>query len=200
LPRGPLAFLPLDENISSIVWSTHPDHAASLLALNEAAFCAELTAAFEARLGPVEMTGPRAVYPLRFFDAEHYVQNRLALIGDAAHTMHPLAGQGVNLGLADVASLAEVLLQAQQARRDLGLQHTLRRYERWRRSENRLMLASVDSFKRLYGSDMTAVRWLRNGGMNVFNQLGPLKQLVLGYAMGLSGDLPRLARGEPLLP
>jgi len=200
MPDGPLAFLPLDKNISSIVWSTHPEQAKLLAALDEDIFCAELTVAFEDRLGKVESTGPRAVYPLRFFDAERYVQPRLALIGDAAHTMHPLAGQGVNLGLADVASLAEVLLQAHQAKRDPGLEHTLRRYERWRKSENRIMLASVDSFKRLYGSDMAVVRWLRNSGMELLDHFGPVKQHVLAYAMGLSGDLPRLSRGEPLLP
>ncbi len=198
MQQGPLAFLPLAENISSIVWSTHPEQAASLAGLDDNEFCAELTAAFESRLGNVLSTGPRAVYPLRFFDAERYIQPRLALIGDAAHTMHPLAGQGVNLGLADVASLAEVLVAAQQAGRDPGLEHTLRRYERWRKSENRLMLASVDSFKRLYGSDLTALRWLRNGGMGLLNQLGPVKQQVIRYAMGQAGDLPRLARGESL--
>ena len=200
MPDGPLAFLPIDENISSIVWSTHPEQATLLAGLDDDTFCAELTAAFEGRLGNVESTGPRAVYPLRFFDAERYIQPRLALIGDAAHTMHPLAGQGVNLGLADVASLAEVLLQAHQARRDPGLEHTLRRYERWRKSENRIMLASVDSFKHLYSSDMAAVRWLRNSGMDLLDHLGPVKQHVIAYAMGMSGDLPRLARGEPLIP
>lgn len=200
LPEGPLAFLPLAEKISSIVWSTQPEQAKSLAALDDDVFCAELSAAFEYRLGKVETTGPRGVYPLRFFDAERYIQPRLALIGDAAHTMHPLAGQGVNLGLADVATLAEVLLQAHAAKRDLGLEHTLRRYERWRKSENRIMLASVDSFKRLYSSDMASVRWLRNSGMRLLDNLGPIKQQVIRYAMGLSGDLPRLARGEPLIP
>lgn len=200
MPEGPLAFLPLDKNISSIVWSTTPEQAKWLAALDDNVFCDELAAAFEYRLGNIESTGPRAVYPLRFFDAEHYVQPRLALVGDAAHTMHPLAGQGVNLGLADVASMAEILLQAHHARRDPGLQHTLRRYERWRKSENRIMLASVDSFKRLYGSDMVALRWLRNSGMGLLNHLEPVKHQVIRYAMGLAGDLPKLARGEPLLP
>jgi 2-octaprenylphenol hydroxylase len=99
-----------------------------------------------------------------------------------------------------VATLAEVLIVAQQAGRDLGHEHTLRRYERWRKSENRLMLATVDSFKHLYGSDMASIRWLRNTGMGLLNNLPPLKQQVIRYAMGLAGDLPRLARGEPLLP
>lgn len=199
MPEGPLAFLPLDEHISSIVWSTHPERAASLLSLDDAAFCEALTAAFESRLGQVESTGPRGVYPLRFFDAEQYIKPRLVLVGDAAHTMHPLAGQGVNLGLADAATLAEVLITAQQAKRDIGLEHTLRRYERWRKSENRIMLASVDSFKRLYSSDLLAVRWFRNQGMRLLDQVGPLKHQVIAYAMGLSGDLPRLARGEGLV-
>ena len=200
LPEGPLAFLPIDENISSIVWSTRSECAKSLAALNDDVFCAELSAAFEGRLGQVLSTGPCGVYPLRFFDAERYIQPRLALIGDAAHIMHPLAGQGVNLGLADVATLAEVLVQAQGAGRDPGREHTLRRYERWRKSENRIMLAGVDSFKHLYSSDMAAVRWLRNTGMGLLNNMGPLKQRVIGYAMGMAGDLPRLARGESLLP
>ena len=195
LPDGPLAFLPLTDGYSSIVWSTTPAHAQQLRDMDEDAFREELAASFGYTLGAIESCGTRAVFPLRFFETEHYVQPRLALVGDAAHTIHPLAGQGVNLGLLDAAALAEVIADAQTARRDIASLQTLRRYERWRKAENMSMLVMVDQLQRLYGLQQPAWRWLRDSGMGVINSLAPLKHELIEHAMGNRGDLPRLARG-----
>lgn len=183
-PDGPLAFLPLTEGYSSIVWSTGHEHAKALLALDEAAFAEELAASFEQRLGKIEKVGPRAVFPLRYFETLHYIQSRLALVGDAAHMMHPLAGQGVNLGMADAASLAEVLLEAHGKHRDIGSYSILRRYERWRRADNRTMLCSMDAFKLLFSSRSESIRWLRNAGLNIADRITPLKHAFMQRALG----------------
>lgn len=192
---GPLAFLPLCEGYSSIVWSTAPDNARRLRELDEAAFAEELAMAFAARLGRVLEVGPRATYPLRFLVADHYVQPGIALVGDAAHTVHPLAGQGVNLGLLDAAALAEVLHDASKARRSIASLQTLRRYERWRRSENLSMLVMVDQIQRLFGNDQPMLQWLRTTGMNLVDHLPLVKDEIIEHAMGNRGDLPKLARG-----
>lgn len=194
LPNGPLAFLPLLQDYSSIVWSTHPDHAKQLIALPDSQFMLELEQAFESRLGAITELGPRAGYPLRFLMAERYIDDGIALVGDAAHTMHPLAGQGVNLGLLDAASLAEVILEAVAARRDINSHKVLRRYERWRRSENISMLAVVDQFQRLFGTQQPMLQWIRSTGMGLVDKLPPIKHHVLEYAMGNRGDLPYIAR------
>ncbi|HEB86532.1 MAG TPA: 2-octaprenyl-3-methyl-6-methoxy-1,4-benzoquinol hydroxylase [Gammaproteobacteria bacterium] len=183
-PDGPLAFLPLTEGHSAIVWSTGHEHAKALLALDKAAFAEELATSFEDRLGKIEKIGPRAVFPLRYFETLHYVQPRLALVGDAAHMMHPLAGQGVNLGMADAASLAEVLLDAHHKHRDPGRYSVLRRYERWRRADNRAMLCSMDAFKLLFSSRSQAIRWLRNTGLNMTDRITPLKHALMQRALG----------------
>lgn len=194
LATGPLAFLPLWDGRSSIVWSTTPAQAEHLCALDEPAFNRELEAAFDSRLGAVEHSGPRAAFALRRQHAERYTGPRLALVGDAAHTVHPLAGQGVNLGLLDAAALAEVMLDARDAGRDMGAATTLRRYERWRKGDNLLMMNALDGFKRLFGAEQWPVRLLRNLGMNCFDRAEPVKDRVMLHAMGLKGDLPRLAR------
>ncbi len=198
LPHGPLAFLPLREGCSSIVWSTRPEHAQHLLALEEAAFAAELEAAFESRLGAIEWVGPRAAFALRYLHANAYVRPRLALLGDAAHTIHPLAGQGVNLGLTDAAALAEVLAEALSARKGIGAIPVLRRYERWRNADNLSMLAAVDGFKRLFGSELSVVRAVRSLGLTLTHTMLPIKNVLIRHAMGISGEMPRLARGRPL--
>jgi len=184
LPDGPLAFLPLSEGYSSIVWSTSPQHAQQLQQMDEALFRQELAASFGYNLGEIEQSGQRAVFPLRFFETEHYIHPRLALVGDAAHTIHPLAGQGVNLGFADAQSLAQVIREAQQHDKDFGSQSVLRRYERWRRADNRAMLITMDGFKRLFGSQWGPLRWLRNSGLNLTNRLGPIKKIIMQQAMG----------------
>lgn len=190
LATGPLAFLPLTEGYCSIVWSTSPAHASQLQAMESDRFAQELQAAFENKLGAIEAVGPRAMFPLRSFETQHYILPRLALVGDAAHTIHPLAGQGVNLGLADMASLVQVLIEAQQQQRDIGSEKILRRYERWRRADNRSMLLAMDGFKRLFSTDQSLLRWARNLGLNLTDRSLPIKRLIMQQALG--NDVPRI--------
>lgn len=194
LPTGPLAFLPLRDGRSSIVWSTSPAQAAELCSIDEDSFLHALSCAFEHRLGAVTAVEQRTSFPLQRLHAVRYVTERLALVGDAAHVIHPLAGQGVNLGLLDAACLAQVVLDTQAAGRDIGLLSNLRRYERWRHGDNHAMQRAMDGFKMLFAASADPVRRLRNLGLNWVNQLGPVKNLVARHAMGLSGDLPPLAR------
>ena len=194
LPSGPLAFLPLHDGRCSIVWSTTPEQADALLALEASAFAEALAEAFDQRLGSILEVGRRGAFPLRLQHAQTYVKPGLALIGDAVHVVHPLAGQGVNLGLLDAAALAEVILDALNAGQDFASFKTLRRYERWRKGDNLLMLAVMDGFKRLFGTALPPVRLLRNIGLNLTDAAGPLKHLIARRAMGLDGDLPRLAQ------
>ena len=195
LPGGPLAFLPLkDEYQCSIVWSMPAAQADEYLALDEAAFNQQLAAAFGHRLGQVVTTSKRAAFPLIRRHAQHYVKPGVVLIGDAAHTIHPLAGQGVNLGILDAACLAETLHQAQRQRRNIASLKVLRRYERWRRGDNTLMMYSMSGFNYLFGSDMTGISLLRNQGLSLVNRLGPVKRHFMNQAMGLSGELPEMAR------
>ena len=184
LPSGPLAFLPLTDGYCSIVWSTSPQHAAQLQAMEPERFAQELQAAFENKLGLIEAVGPRAMFPLRSFETQHYILPHLALVGDAAHTIHPLAGQGVNLGLADMSSLLQVLLGARQQRRNIGSEATLRRYERWRRADNRSMLLAMDGFKRLFSTEQPLLRWVRNLGLNLTDRTLPIKRLIMQQALG----------------
>lgn len=194
LPTGPVAFLPFADGACSIVWSTTPEHADELMVMDDASFCARLSQAFEYALGQVVETSPRASFPLRLRHAARYVDLRIALVGDAAHMIHPLAGQGANLGFMDAAALAEVVVSASPQRRDPGELAVLRRYERWRKGENMLMMSSMDVLKRLFGADAMPVRLARNWGMGLVNAAGPMKHGIMRRAMGLSGDLPRLAR------
>ncbi|MDG4553048.1 MAG: UbiH/UbiF/VisC/COQ6 family ubiquinone biosynthesis hydroxylase [Candidatus Competibacter sp.] len=194
LPTGPLAFLPLHDGRCSIVWSTTPEQADRLLALDEHDFAQMLAEAFGRRLGEIVQVGPRGAFPLRLQHARAYVKPGLALIGDAAHVVHPLAGQGVNLGLLDAATLAEVLQDGLAAGHEVGALRVLRRYERWRKSDNLPMLAIMDGFKRLFGNALPPLRLLRNLGLNLTDAAGPLKNAIARRAMGLEGDLPKLAR------
>ena len=198
MPDGPLAFLPLSDGSSSIVWSTTPEHAEQLLNMDESDFLDQLQQAFGDRLGRMLRSGPRAAFPLHMQHAKNYTLPRLALLGDAAHTVHPLAGQGVNLGLADAASLAEVIVDARRQRHDFGEHKILRRYERWRKGENLVMLSTMDGFKRLFGSTQPLMRWLRNTGLQLTNSATPLKNMIMRQAMGKEGDLSRLAQGKAL--
>jgi len=194
LPTGPLAFLPLRDGSCSIVWSTTPSHAEELLDMDEGNFCATLGTAFDQKLGQVYSCGPRAAFVLQRRHAVRYVQPRLALVGDAAHTIHPLAGQGVNLGLLDAAALAEVLLSEARHGGDVGAWRVLRRYERWRRGENQRMMSTMDILKHLFESQRQPVAWLRNAGLAATDVAWPIKRVLMRHAMGLSGDLPQLAR------
>jgi 2-octaprenylphenol hydroxylase len=194
LATGPLAFLPLLDGRCSIVWSVEARRARELLDMGEPAFLHALEEAFERRLGAIGRVGPRTAFPLRAEHAEHYVKPRLALIGDAAHALHPLAGQGVNLGFLDAAELAAALEEAMRVRRDIGGLWTLRRYERARRGENLLMLAAMDGFKRLFSNRDPVLSVLRSAGLAAADRLMPVKQVFMRHALGLSVDLPPLAR------
>lgn len=194
---GPLAFLPIDDGRCSIVWSTSPSEAEALMALDDAAFCAALTEASEQMLGEVVAVGPRGVFPLRLGHAETYIRSGLALIGDAAHAIHPLAGQGVNLGFLDAAALAEILVEARAGGRSIGSLATLRRYERARKGGNMTMLAAMDVFKRTFSNEILPLRLVRNLGLSLADHAGPLKHLLMRRAMGLTGELPPLARYRP---
>ena len=196
---GPLAFLPLAkadnaEHWCSIVWSTTPAEAERLMALDDAAFCHELGKAFEWRLGEVLESDPRHCIPLRQRHAKRYVEPGLALIGDAAHTIHPLAGQGVNLGFLDAAVLAEVLLHALERGENLADIKVLGRFERRRMPHNLAMMAAMEGFERLFLADPLPLRWLRNSGLNLVDGANEAKALFVRQALGLSGDLPELAR------
>lgn len=191
MQTGPLAFLPLylpgavQQCHSSIVWSCVPELADDLLSLDDAQFARRLETAFESRLGAVEQVAARHAFPLWQKHAHSYVQTGLALIGDAAHTIHPLAGQGINLGLADVKSLAAVLARALRRGEDFASEQVLSRYQRERKAANLGMLLVMEGFRRAFGSDELHLRWLRNTGLKVADGLRPFKQAVMKGAMGL---------------
>lgn len=174
--KGPLAFLPLeDPHTSSIVWSTTPLRSNDLRNMEEDAFCDLLTEVFEARLGKIKSVSKRQTFALKERHVDSYVKNRLALVGDAAHTLHPLAGQGVNLGLSDAKALAQVIFQALTKRRDFASYSNLRPYERFRKSENSLMLFTVKLLKSLFESENKSLIYFRNQGLTIINQMTWLK-------------------------
>lgn len=195
LARGPLAFLPLFDGQCSIVWSLPEAEAERILELDDAAFRLALGEAFEWHLGEIVASSARAAFPLRVQHAERYVAPRIALVGDAAHVVHPLAGQGVNLGLMDAAALAEVLRTA--GARDPGALAVLRRYERWRRAHNAIMLTALDALKRLFDSTHPVLRAARSLGLSLADATPVLKNLFARQAMGQDPDLPSLARPAP---
>lgn len=198
LPAGPFAILPMTGNRSSIVWTEQADIASRILALSEAEFVEELRARFGGFLGAIEPIGPRWSYPLALMLAERYRARRLALIGEAAHVIHPIAGQGLNIGIRDVAALAELIVDARRSGLDIGEDGLLERYQRWRRSDALVLAAVTDGLNRLFSNTVAPVRLARDVGLAVVNQLPPLKRLLMRHAMGTLGNRPRLARGEPL--
>lgn len=195
LGTGPLAFLPLpDPRTCSIVWSADTRRADELLALDDAAFSVELERAIGDALGAIESIGPRAGFPLTLAHARAYTAPRVALAGDAAHTVHPLAGQGANLGFLDAAALAQVLLDADAAGKDIGAHAVLRRYERWRKGGNLAMVSLTGALRYLFGDNLPGVRALRNLGLDLADGATPIKRFLARRASGLEGDLPRRAR------
>jgi 2-octaprenyl-6-methoxyphenol hydroxylase len=211
LPSGPFAMLPMTDGTdgedskkgrrvhrSSIVWTERQALVPAMMALDGPAFSGEIQRRFGDTLGALRAIGGRWAYPLSLIHAERYVDHRLALVGDAAHSIHPIAGQGLNLGLRDVAALAETLVDARRLGLDLGAADVLARYQRWRRFDNLMLIAATDSLNRLFSNDLGPVRLARDLGLAAVNRMPPLKRLFMRHAMGLVGDLPRLIRGEAL--
>lgn len=196
LPSGPFAILPMTENRSSLVWTERDDLAPEMLALDEEAFNAEVARRFGAHLGATEVVGPRWSYPLKFHLARGYVRARFALAGDTAHGVHPIAGQGLNLGLKDVAALAEVLLDAARLGLDIGAVDVLKRYERWRRFDSAVMGLTMDAMNRLFSNDIAPIRAIRDLGLGIADRVGPLRRFLMRQAGGDVGKLPRLLKGE----
>ena len=203
LPAGPFAVLPMTDapdgtHRSSIVWTERARHAPAMMRLSDAAFGAELQRRFGDWYGAVRATGGRWRYPLRLLHADRYVAPRFALVGDAAHTIHPIAGQGLNLGLRDVAALAEAVVDDRRLGLDHGGLATLQRYERWRRPDNVTLMAVTDGLNRLFSNDIGPVRLARDLGLAAVDRMPGLKRLFMQHAMGTVGRLPRLLRGEAL--
>ena len=196
MPGGPLAFLPLADGSCSIVWSLPEAEAKRHLDTPDWAFRDDLSRQVGARLGAVEWSSERAAFPLRLQHAQRYTGPRLALIGDAAHTIHPLAGQGVNLGLLDAAALAQVLTEAHTRGHDLGHPTHLRRFERWRKGDNWAMALSMDAFHRLFTPAHLPLRLARNLGLNLFHHTPTAKRQAIRHALGWRGETPELARAK----
>jgi 2-octaprenyl-6-methoxyphenol hydroxylase len=198
MPAGPLAILPLPCERSSIVWTETTARAAAIAEQDDAGYLAELHPRFGDFLGDIRLGGARYSYPLGLSLAERIVGDRLALAGDAAHGIHPLAGQGLNLGLRDIATLAEVVVAARRRGQDIGAPDVLAAYERWRRFDIALLAAATDGINRLFSNDNPLLRLCRDLGLGAVNRLPALRRVLIGEAAGLSGDLPLLMRGRPL--
>jgi len=199
VPSGPQAFLPLTGNHGSLVWYNSPDEVRRLKALPDDELIAELTDTFPDCLGKINKILGRASFPLKRQHAQHYVKPGVALVGDAAHMINPLAGQGVNIGFLDAAALAEVLLEADKKGQDIADITVLKQYESMRRKENLLMMTVMDMFYRCFSNDILPVKFFRNMGLGLAERVTPLKNKVMRAAMGLEGKLPKLARGEKLV-
>lgn len=192
MPNGPLAILPLTGNRSSIVWSETTDRAAQLMALDDAEFLDALRPAFGSFLGQISLEGARFSYPLGLTLAQSFIADRVALIGDAAHGVHPIAGQGLNAGLRDVAALAQVLSEARARGEDIGGAQPLARYQTWRRFDTTTLALSTDAFNRLFSNDNPLLRAARDLGMAAINAAPTLRRGFIREAAGLTGDLPKL--------
>ncbi len=194
-PDGILAFLPLNEpNLSSIVWSQSPDSAQQLRDCDDIAFNRALTAAFDNRLGYCQVKSARGVFPLTMRFSQSFAKERIALIGDAAHTIHPLAGLGVNLGFLDAAALAQELLKNHKQGKDIGELANLRHFERWRKSDAIQMIAAMEGFKQLFAGDNPLKKLVRDIGLVAVDKITPAKEVFIKHAMGLTGDLPELSK------
>ncbi|MFL5105538.1 MAG: ubiquinone biosynthesis hydroxylase [Xanthobacteraceae bacterium] len=198
LPAGPFAILPLKGNRSSIVWTEDSAEAERIMALSDEAFHAELERRFGLRLGDIRVAGPRRAYPLGLSVARAFVAPRLALVGDAAHVIHPIAGQGLNMGLRDVAALAEVIVDAARLGLDPGASDVLDRYQRWRRFDTMAMGLATDGLNRLFSNRSDVLRLMRDIGLGLVDRLPALKDVFIREAAGLTGDVPKLLRGEAL--
>jgi len=198
LPAGPFAILPLKGRRSSIVWTEDTREAERIVALPDAAFHDELEKRFKLHLGEVDVVGARRVLPLGFFVARAFIAERIALVGDAAHVIHPIAGQGLNMGLKDIAALAEVIVDAARLGLDPGAATVLERYQRWRRFDTMTMGLATDGLNRLFSNRSDVLRLFRDVGLGMVDRLPGLKRLFMREAAGLFGDVPKLLRGEAL--
>jgi 2-octaprenyl-6-methoxyphenol hydroxylase len=198
LPAGPFAILPLSGKRSSLVWTESRVEAARITALNEAEFHDELEKRFGLHLGEIKALDKPRAFPLGYFVARSFVAERLALVGDAAHVIHPIAGQGLNMGLKDVAALAEVVVDAARLGIDPGQADVLDRYQRWRRFDTMAMGLATNSLNFLFSNESTLLRTVRDIGLGLVDRAPPLKNLFIKQAAGLSGEVPRLLKGEAL--
>jgi 2-octaprenyl-6-methoxyphenol hydroxylase len=198
LPGGPFAILPLKGNRSCVTWSEEEGEARRILALDDAAFLPEVDQRVGGRLGALELAAQRQSWPLEMHLVRSYVAPRFAVAGDAAHGVHPIAGQGLNLALRDVAALTEVLTDAARLGLDLGNGEVLTRYERWRRFDSAISAATFDGLNLLFSNDWALVRAVRDFGLGLVDRMPRLKEFFVREAAGLSGELPRLLKGEPI--
>ena len=198
MPSGPLAILPLTGNRASIVWTERTERAAEIQGLSDEAYLEVLRPRFGDFLGEISLVGERFSYPLGLSLAQDFIGPRVALVGDAAHSVHPIAGQGLNAGLKDVAALAEVLADASRRGEDIGRADVLTRYRQWRRFDTATLAFATDSFNRLFSNDNGILRTIRDLGLGAANALPGLRRGLIREAAGLTGDLPRLAKGQPL--
>jgi 2-octaprenyl-6-methoxyphenol hydroxylase len=198
LPAGPFAILPLKDHRSSIVWTESAHEAERIIALPDDAFHVELEQRFKLHLGELKVIGARRVHPLGFFVARSFIADRIALVGDAAHIIHPIAGQGLNMGLKDVAALAEVIVDAARLGLDPGSASVLERYQRWRRFDTMTMGFATDGLNRLFSNRSDVLRLFRDVGLGMVERMPALKRLFIRESAGLVGEVPKLLRGEAL--
>lgn len=198
LPAGPFAILPLTGNRSSIVWTEERNEAERMVALPDAEFLAELEKRFGLHLGEIKVVGARRAYPLGLMVARSFIAERLALVGDAAHVIHPIAGQGLNMGLRDVAALAESIVDAARLGLDIGSATVLDRYQRWRRFDTMTMGVATDGLNRLFSNHSDLLRLVRDTGLGIVDRIPPLKTFFIREAAGITGEAPKLLKGEAL--
>jgi 2-octaprenyl-6-methoxyphenol hydroxylase len=198
LPAGPFAILPLTGRRSSLVWTETKAEAERIVALPDAEFHAELEKRFGLKLGDIEVGGPRRAFPLGLFTARSFIADRVALIGDAAHIIHPIAGQGLNMGLRDAAALAEVVADAARLGLDAGSANVLERYQRWRRFDTMSMGVATDGINRLFSNESDTLRIVRDVGLGLVERMPALKRVFIREAAGFTGEVPKLLKGEAL--
>ncbi len=196
MPSGPLAILPLNDNCSSIVWTETTERAAEISEMNDADYMACLRPCFGDFLGEISLKGGRFSYPLNLTLAERFMDHRVALVGDAAHGVHPLAGQGLNLGLRDIAALTEVLANAARRGEDIGTVNVLQRFQQWRRFDTSASVISTDTVNKLFSNDNPLLRTVRDLGLGVVNATPNLRRGLIRQAAGLTGDLPKMLQGK----
>ncbi len=198
LPSGPFAILPLKGNRSSIVWTESKVDAARFVALDDGAFLTELEQRFGLHLGDLAIAGPRKAFPLGLYVARSFIAERIALVGDAAHVIHPIAGQGLNMGLRDIAALAEAVIDSARIGIDVGAVSVLERYQRWRRFDTMAMGVATDGLNRLFSNNSDVLRLVRDMGLGIVDRMPNLKEFFIREAAGLTGEVPKLLKGEAL--